>query len=269
MLIFFTFPALVYAYSTGMNQIGGNVANSRPLPDYVRHRIIQLANCGVRPCEISQRLMVSHGCISKILGRFYDPATVRPGSIGGSKPKVATPAVVNKIVQYKQQNPTIFAWEIRDRLVEESVCDRDNVPSVSSINRILRNKAAERAAQYAMLERERQHLSGLYMQHWNPMPDVGIASFSYPCYPDTRVVSELPTHSITKEEIDDQEKPRPNDDNRSPVIHQLHRDVDCRSPAPVSPEENEQGSLTDGKFLKRRVYPLASSRGFWSYIYYT
>ena len=93
MLIFFTFPALVYAYSTGMNQIGGNVANSRPLPDYIRHRIIQLANCGVRPCEISQRLMVSHGCISKILGRFYDPATVRPGSIGGSKPKA--PSIVS------------------------------------------------------------------------------------------------------------------------------------------------------------------------------
>lgn len=55
--------------------------------------------------------------------------------IGGSKPKVATPKVVDKIADYKRQNPTMFAWEIRDRLLAERVCDNDSVPSVSSINR--------------------------------------------------------------------------------------------------------------------------------------
>uniref|UniRef100_A0A1I8BUK5 Paired domain-containing protein n=1 Tax=Meloidogyne hapla TaxID=6305 RepID=A0A1I8BUK5_MELHA len=34
----------------------------------------------------------------------------------GTKPKVATPAVVAKIEAYKRENPTIFAWEIRESL---------------------------------------------------------------------------------------------------------------------------------------------------------
>ncbi|XP_031553584.1 paired box protein Pax-6-like [Actinia tenebrosa] len=180
------FPAgpfhLQFQNHGGMNQLGGAFVNGRPLPDYIRHRIIQLATYGVRPCEISRRLLVSHGCVSKILGRYYETGSIRPGSIGGSKPKVATPPVVSKILQYKQQNPTIFAWEIRDRLVEEGICDRENTPSVSSINRILRNKAAERAAQFAMLERERQHLASLYGLHpWTPMSDSQI-QWSYPTY---------------------------------------------------------------------------------------
>ena len=34
----------------------------------------------------------------------------------------------------------MFAWEIRDRLIEDNVCDKQSAPSVSSISRILRNK---------------------------------------------------------------------------------------------------------------------------------
>ena len=67
--------------------------------------------------------------------RYYETGSIRPGVIGGSKPKVATPTVVEKIGDYKRQNPTMFAWEIRDRLLAEGVCDNDTVPSVSSINR--------------------------------------------------------------------------------------------------------------------------------------
>ncbi|XP_074503740.1 paired box protein Pax-5-like isoform X2 [Sebastes fasciatus] len=44
------------------------------------------------------------------------------------------------ILHLKHTNPTMFAWEIRDRLLLERVCDHDGVPSTSSINRIIRNK---------------------------------------------------------------------------------------------------------------------------------
>ena len=79
-----------------------------------------------------------------MVNRYYETGSIKPGVIGGSKPKVATPKVVTKIEDYKQENPSIFAWEIRDRLLQESVCDKNSVPSVSSINRIVRTRAQQR-----------------------------------------------------------------------------------------------------------------------------
>ena len=67
--------------------------------------------------------------------RYHETGSVRPGIIGGSKPKVATPKVVNAINNYKSHTPTMFAWEIRERLITDGICEADKVPSVSSINR--------------------------------------------------------------------------------------------------------------------------------------
>ncbi|XP_067931460.1 paired box protein Pax-5-like isoform X1 [Watersipora subatra] len=174
----------------GVNQLGGMFVNGRPLPDSVRQRIVELAHQGVRPCDISRQLRVSHGCVSKILGRFHETGSIRPKIIGGSKPKVATPKVVNAICEYKKENMTLFAWEIRDKLLSDGVCDQENVPSVSSINRIVRNKAADRMSRSPPLVEDRgtpqpQHL----VSSENQMQSQTLVSVNASQYPMGTIIS--------------------------------------------------------------------------------
>lgn len=139
------------SYGSGcgeVNQLGGTFVNGRPLATSVRLKIVELSRLGVRPCDISRQLKVSHGCVSKILARFHETGSVLPGTIGGSKPRVTTEKVVRAIRRFKSQEPSIFAWEIRERLLASGICDKFNVPSVSSVSRILRNR------------RERQNQNG-------------------------------------------------------------------------------------------------------------
>ncbi|XP_003738592.2 protein gooseberry-neuro-like [Galendromus occidentalis] len=121
-----------------VNQLGGVFINGRPLPNHIRYKIVEMAAAGIRPCVISRQLRVSHGCVSKILNRYQETGSIRPGVIGGSKPRVATPIVETKIEEYRKASPTMFSWEIRDRLVKDGVCDKTAVPSTSSIARIVR-----------------------------------------------------------------------------------------------------------------------------------
>ncbi|GAB6021478.1 hypothetical protein CHUAL_004082 [Chamberlinius hualienensis] len=122
----------LYLNSRGISELG---------PPPPSSRVLDLSSYGIRPYDFARHVLQQQGAVNKILGALRPP-----GIIGGSKPKVATPVVVAKIEQYKRENPTIFAWEIRERLISEGVCTNNTAPSVSSINRILRNRAAERAA---------------------------------------------------------------------------------------------------------------------------
>ena len=60
--------------------------------------------------------------------------------IGGTKPKLATPEIEKTVDGYKCENPGVFSWEVRDRLIKDGICDKNTVPSVSAISRLLRGK---------------------------------------------------------------------------------------------------------------------------------
>ncbi|GFT94039.1 paired box protein Pax-3 [Nephila pilipes] len=129
-----------------VNQLGGVFINGRPLPSHVRLKIVEMAAAGVRPCVISRQLRVSHGCVSKILNRYQETGSIRPGVIGGSKPKVTTPQIEKRIQEYKRENSGLFSWEIRDRLISDGICDKESAPSVSSISRLVRGSRSSQGS---------------------------------------------------------------------------------------------------------------------------
>ena len=76
--------------------------------------------------------------------RYQETGSIRPGVIGGTKPKLATPEIEKTVDGYKIENPGVFSWEVRDRLIKDGICDKNTVPSVSAISRLLRGKEDEK-----------------------------------------------------------------------------------------------------------------------------
>ena len=124
-----------------VNQLGGVFVNGKPLPKALRIRIIQLARLGVRASDISRQLRISHGCVSKILNKFYETGSIEPGVIPSSKNRDITPEITKRIEAFVDEQPDIFSWEVRDRLLLEGICIKANLPSMEAISRLLKSKS--------------------------------------------------------------------------------------------------------------------------------
>ncbi|GIY15476.1 paired box protein Pax-9 [Caerostris extrusa] len=159
-----------------------------PLPNAIRLQIVELAQLGVRPCDISRQLRVSHGCVSKILARYHETGSILPGAIGGSKPRVTTPKVVAYIRELKQKGSWYFCLGNSDKLLVDRICDKFNVPSVSSISRILRHKIGQQPAP--------AHSSPVLLSITNNDNVTSPSSLPPRAWPSAHSVSDLLGHSL-------------------------------------------------------------------------
>ncbi|NWW50246.1 PAX3 protein, partial [Pedionomus torquatus] len=135
-----------------VNQLGGVFINGRPLPNHIRHKIVEMAHHGIRPCVISRQLRVSHGCVSKILCRYQETGSIRPGAIGGSKPKVSPSSLAPRHGR-------------RGGLPGPARSQLCAPPKVSSISRILRSKFGKGEEEETELERKEVEESDKKAKH--------------------------------------------------------------------------------------------------------
>lgn len=120
--------------------------SGKPFSRELRSRIINLSCLGLRQCDISRQLKVTHGCISKLLSKYQETGNVDPVQNAG-RPRVITAEIEEKIDQYRRADPGAFCWELREHLLRDNVCSLDEVPSLSSISRLVKNKIINEAAE--------------------------------------------------------------------------------------------------------------------------
>ena len=91
-----------------------------------------------------------------------------------------TPRIAQRIMEYRKEQPGLFSWEIRDRLVEESLCSKESLPSLSSISRLLKTK--DKLDTAPGIIRERNSNSYTIASILNLPPSNGQSSSSIPSF---------------------------------------------------------------------------------------
>lgn len=125
------FGNVINGRSSGTNQLGRTYSPGLPLSMADREQIVNFYQNGWKICDISKKLCVTHSCVSKILNRFRTTGSVRPKDAKESR--VESPLVA-AIRDYRFRLGMTRQSEIREQLIVDGICRRDNVPSRSSIN---------------------------------------------------------------------------------------------------------------------------------------
>lgn len=112
----------------------------KPLSIAERQHIIQLFNDGLTKTEVSNRLRVTFRCVTNVIEHYRRYGSVKPLGHSGKEPVVLTDDILEVIEVWKHQKPSLYASEIKDRLILEGICHWAAAPSVSAINRALSKK---------------------------------------------------------------------------------------------------------------------------------
>ena len=123
-----------------LNQLGGVFFNGKPLPNSVRQQIIEMAELGIRPCDISRQLKVSHGCISKLLSKYNNTGSFEPGRATKKKAIEVSPTIAKKIDEYRRTTPGIFSWEVKEKLLADGLCSKKTLPHQTDVSGMLREE---------------------------------------------------------------------------------------------------------------------------------
>ena len=96
---------------------------------------------GEGPREISSTVRVTYGGVCRIIRHYQTYDTYFPLSRGGRRnPSKLSDNVLESIELFKLMKPSMFGREIRERLLNDGVCDGRNLPALSTVNKGIKIK---------------------------------------------------------------------------------------------------------------------------------
>ncbi|XP_028407133.1 uncharacterized protein LOC114529512 [Dendronephthya gigantea] len=104
----------------------------------VRKRMLELWLSGETFTAIANCTGVTSKTVSNILSKFIQRGHLLPLKPGGKERHIATQPVVEYIEYQKISKPSITALEIQVALVNDGICNLENLPSRSTISDVLR-----------------------------------------------------------------------------------------------------------------------------------
>ena len=128
---------------TDYNALDREFRPGKPLSTDIRRRIVDLYLGGEGPREISPTVRVAYdGVFFFCIIRHYQTyVTYFPLSRGGQRnPSKLSDNVLESIELFKLMKPSMFGREIRERLLNDGVCDGRNLPAISTVNKGIKIK---------------------------------------------------------------------------------------------------------------------------------
>ena len=100
----------------------------KPLSTEIRRRIVDLYSRGEGPRETSPTVRVTYGGVCRIIRHYRTYGTYFPLSRGGRRnPSKLLDNVLESIEFFKLMKPSMFGREIRERLLNDGVCDEEKL----------------------------------------------------------------------------------------------------------------------------------------------
>ncbi|KAL7677189.1 hypothetical protein ACOME3_003432 [Neoechinorhynchus agilis] len=168
-----------------VNQLGGRYVNGRPLPIEMRRSIVNFALQGVKPCDISRQLKVSHGCVSKILQKYKTTGSIEPGSVNSSAKAFLTDDRREIIKNFIQTNPEMSPPSIRLALLQNEQIGPKEVPSSASIARLIKESSNGHRSDCSLQEPKNGSKRRIRTTFTESQINVLETAFQYEIYPDS------------------------------------------------------------------------------------
>lgn len=121
------------------NKFGRCYKKGKPVSEELRTKILKLHSRGDSYGQISKETGVTKSACHKIVQTFVGKSSLEP-RVRTTPPASKLTVNVLQFIEYeKKKKPSIYCREIRDKLLERNVCTRDNVPSVTYIQKAINN----------------------------------------------------------------------------------------------------------------------------------